>query len=71
MKQLSFTRPPPGHHLEIVDILRSTLMKLEQSPNVSPDDPALAHVRRSIARTIAELELLQSRRKNPERLEAS
>ena len=69
MKQLPFTRPPSGHHLELVDILRSTLMKLEQSPNIAPDD--LAHVRSSIARTIAELELLQSRRKNPERLEAS
>lgn len=68
MKQLSFTRPPPGHHLELVDILRSTLAKLEQSPNIAPDD--LAHVRSSVARTIAELELLHSRRKEPPRREA-
>jgi hypothetical protein len=46
--------------LHLIDILRSTLSKLEQSSSMAPDDPALAHIRSSIARSIAELEILHS-----------
>jgi hypothetical protein len=44
--------------LDLIDLLRSTLSKLEQSSTMSPDE--LAHVRSSIARSVAELEILHA-----------
>lgn len=45
------------HHLPIlVGALRSTLRKLEEREELSPDDPALRGIKSSILRTIARRE---------------
>lgn len=40
----------------LIDLLRSTLQHLEQLEGLSPSDPALGEVKKSILRSIAELE---------------
>jgi hypothetical protein len=52
----------PPEHLEIVDILRSTLSRLEQSPDVATEDPAFAQLKHTILRTIAELERVKNQK---------
>jgi hypothetical protein len=44
----------------VVDILRSTLLKLEQMPDFRQDDPAVIELKRHIVRSIAELEIARS-----------
>lgn len=45
------------HHLPIlVGALRSTLKKLEEREELSPDDPALREIKSSILRTMARRE---------------
>jgi hypothetical protein len=46
-------RPSPN----LVQILRSTLLRLEQSREFSPDDLALREFKRSVLRLIADLQL--------------
>ena len=46
----------------LVDVLRSALKRLEHNEELTPDDPRLVELRRSLLRTIAELE---SRRHDP------
>lgn len=41
----------------LIDLLRSTLKRLEETPGVGPDDPKLVEVKNSILRSIAELEV--------------
>ena len=41
----------------LVEVLRSTLKQLEQNEDLASDDPALAELRASILRTIAEIEV--------------
>ncbi|HTW61544.1 MAG TPA: hypothetical protein VMD55_07010 [Terracidiphilus sp.] len=41
----------------LVEVLRSTLKQLEQNEDLASDDPALAELKGSILRTIAELEI--------------
>jgi hypothetical protein len=53
MNELFF---PPAH-LEVVDILRSTLARLEESPDVAHDDPAFVELKHTIVRALAELEM--------------
>jgi hypothetical protein len=44
----------------VVDILRSTLLKLEQKPDFHQDDPAVIELKRHIVRSIAELEIARN-----------
>jgi hypothetical protein len=46
----------------LVDILRSTLARVEQSADLSPDDPAFVKLRNSVLRLIAELEVAKTRK---------
>jgi hypothetical protein len=41
----------------LVEVLRSTLKRLEQNEDLAADDPALAELKGSILRTITELEV--------------
>jgi len=46
-------RPSPT----LIDVLRSTLLSLEQSREAKADDPALQEFKRSLLRLIADLQL--------------
>ena len=46
----------------IIEVLRSTLERVEQSVALSPDDPALKELRRLILRLIVELEIERDKR---------
>lgn len=46
----------------LVEILRSTLARVEQSADLSPDDPAMVKLRRLVLRLIAELEVAKTRK---------
>lgn len=46
----------------IVEILRSTLARVEQSTDLAPDDPARAELRHLVVRLIAELEVEKTRK---------
>ena len=46
----------------LIDLLRSTLRRLEASEGLRPDDPALIEIKSHILRAIAELELQRSSR---------
>jgi hypothetical protein len=41
----------------LVDLLRSTLHRLEQSPGIDPRDPRFLELKATILRSIAELEV--------------
>jgi len=43
----------------VIDILRNTLQRLEESTNPAPDDPAVHELKRHIVRSIAELEVIR------------
>jgi hypothetical protein len=47
-------------HAPLVRLLRSTLERLERTEGLQPDDPALAEIKSSILRAIAELEIRDS-----------
>lgn len=44
----------------LTEILRSTLQKLEESPDFRQDDPAVIELKKHIVRTIAELEIAKA-----------
>jgi hypothetical protein len=46
----------------LVEILRSTLARVEQSADLSPDDPAVVKLRNLVLRLIAELEVAKTRK---------
>jgi len=46
----------------IIEILRSTLERVEKNAALSPDDPALQELRRMILRMIVELEIERDKR---------
>jgi len=46
----------------LVDILRKTLQDLEENNHVKDDDPAILRLKRSLARMIAELEVIKTER---------
>lgn len=48
---------PPKNLEQLVDVLRATLVQVEQTSGVSPDDPALAALRNIVLQRIADLEL--------------
>lgn len=50
------------HSPNIIEILRSTLERLEKRVRLCPDDPALRELRRQVLRLIVELEVERSRR---------
>jgi len=41
----------------LIDLLSSTLRRLEDTPELDPHDPILVEFKRAITRSIAELEL--------------
>lgn len=47
----------PKNLEQLVDVLRATLVQVEQTSGVSPDDPALAALRNIVLQRIADLEL--------------
>ena len=53
-------RPSPN----LMEVLRSTLESLERSTEVSYDDSALQEFKRSLLRTIADLQLRMERKQN-------
>jgi hypothetical protein len=46
----------------LVEILRSTLARVEQSADLSPADPSVVQLRRWVLRLIAELEVAKTRK---------
>jgi hypothetical protein len=53
---------PPFSPASIIDILRKTLRRLEESQEISQEDPAFMYLRSQIVRSIAELEVLNDTR---------
>jgi hypothetical protein len=47
------------HSVSILDILRNTLFRLEETPEFHRDDPAVIELKRHIVRSISELEVLK------------
>jgi hypothetical protein len=52
----------PSRALDLIDLLEEALKRVESVEALSPDDPALLELKRSIVRTIAELEILHQER---------
>jgi hypothetical protein len=50
-QQMDFSTP------SLVDLLRSTLLRLEQCPEIDASDPRFLELKNTILRSIAELEL--------------
>lgn len=50
---------PEHYTLGLIEILRATLRRLEQTQDLSPDDSTLLELKHSILRTIAELEIVR------------
>jgi hypothetical protein len=44
----------------LIELLQSTLMRLEETEGLDPNDPRLIEIKNSILRSIAELELRRS-----------
>ena len=53
-------RPTP----DLLQVLRSTLERLEKNRELRPDDPALQQFKRSILRLMADLQLRRESRQN-------
>ena len=47
------------HALDLIEMLQATLRHLEQTQELSPDDPALLELKQSLVRIIAELEIIR------------
>ena len=45
----------------LIEVLRSTILQVEQTAGVSPDDPALLALKRIVLQRIADLELIKAR----------
>ncbi len=43
----------------LIDILRNTLLRLEETATIQQDDPAVIQLKRHIIQSIAELEVLK------------
>jgi hypothetical protein len=43
----------------LIEILRATVRRIEQTADLAQDDPAVLELKRSLARIIAELEIAQ------------
>lgn len=46
----------------LVDLLRSTLVRLERSPGIDPEDEVVHNLERSVLRTLAEVQRRRSER---------
>jgi hypothetical protein len=51
---------------DIIEILGSTLERIEQSGEINPGDPAFVKLKRSVARAIAEFEVAKTARSEAE-----
>ena len=51
-KSKLWTQEPP----HLIDVLRETMAKVEQTSGVRPDDPALVEVKNILNRRVADLE---------------
>jgi hypothetical protein len=49
----------------LVEVLRSTIVQVEQSADLRPDDPAIVELKNSIVRTVAELEIAKLQKSTP------
>ena len=56
-------RPPP---VSIIDILRNTLHRLEQSEDFRQEDPAVIELKRHIIQSIAEFEIMRTPQEDSE-----
>ena len=50
------------HSPNIIEVLRSTLERLEKRMQLRPDDPALRELKHQVLRVIVELEVERTRR---------
>ena len=48
--------------LSLVDILRNTLLQVEENIECGEDEPAVSELRKQIALTVAEVELIKDKR---------
>jgi hypothetical protein len=49
--------PTPSSSPMLIELLRSTLRRLEESQGVDPNDPTMIEIKNSILRSITELEV--------------
>ena len=49
----------------LVEVLRSTIVQVEQSADLRPDDPAIAELKSSIVRSVTELEIAKLQNSTP------
>jgi hypothetical protein len=49
----------------LVEVLRSTIVQVEQNADLRPDDPAIVELKSSIVRTVAELEIAKLQKSTP------
>jgi hypothetical protein len=49
----------------LVEVLRSTIVQVEQTADLRPDDPAIVELKNSIVRTVAELEIAKLQKSTP------
>jgi hypothetical protein len=49
----------------LVDVVRSTIIQVEQTADLSPDDPAIVELKSSIVRSVTELEIAKLQKSTP------
>lgn len=49
----------------VVELLRSTIVQVEQTEDLRPDDPAIVELKSSIVRSVAELEMAKLQKPTP------
>jgi hypothetical protein len=49
----------------LVEVLRSTIVRVEQSADLHPDDPAIVELKSSIVRSVTELEIAKLQKPTP------
>jgi hypothetical protein len=49
----------------LVDVVRSTIVQVEQTADLPPDDPAIVELKSSIVRSVTELEIAKFQKSTP------
>lgn len=49
----------------LVEVVRSTIVQVEQTADLRPDDPAIVELKSSIVRSVSELEIAKLQRLPP------